>query len=736
MSLSSCPVVGVFASSTIYPWAIQQWEGMLQRSKELNITLVSYVGGVIGLKGNGQASVLYDLAIKNNLDGLVIWSMGIGWNRTRSEMGTFIDRYKSIPLVSVEMDFPGIPCLMMEDYQGMCAVIKHLIEVHGRRRIAFLRGIDTHAGAQERYRAYTDTLVEYGIPFDDQLIPPLRLAWDGEAMIRFLLDEHHASFDAVVAASDEMALDAMAILKARGVHIPEDVALTGFDNIVQGMAVTPPLTSAAPPFLQMGRTAVELIDAQIRGRKVSGQIYLPVDLVVRQSCGCASSVFHAATAEAEDLTRHVEHSLNTDSGIQGKEPDLAEIRTALEALTSEENLRELWEKLVREIHGECRGEFLPVLNAHLTQTLEANAAVVNWSTAFAELQRTASIWLSGLPRLDRLRADMIWRQGQALIAERAKQQQSQQDFQRASLQNSLRSINESLITTFNTDALVDIVARELPQLGILGCYLSIYDNPEIPTGDARMILAYDARGRLVLPAGGILFPSWQLAPREFWEIAQSPLHLVLALYFQTENIGFIMFALKKKEDVARCEALCWQLSAALKGARLMQREREFASTDSLTGLLNRRKGWDFMNYEHNKALRTGKPIGVALLDLDKFKLINDHLGHETGDLVLKTVSTCLTTILRKSDIIIRWGGEEFLIVLPETEESGLALVAEKVRMAIESYPWTLKGRRKVTISIGTTVKHNKDPWEQIIDKVDIALYSAKRSGRNRVEFIS
>lgn len=161
---------------------------------------------------------------------------------------------------------------------------------------------------------------------------------------------------------------------------------------------------------------------------------------------------------------------------------------------------------------------------------------------------------------------------------------------------------------------------------------------------------------------------------------------------------------------------------------------EFASKDSLTGLLNRRKGWDYMNYEEERSRRSQKPLGVALLDIDKFKTINDTLGHDVGDQVLKTACECFTSSLRAADVLIRWGGEEFLVVLPETDEAGLALVAEKLRQAVESYPWALSDGRRVTVSIGTTVKLPSMTWDKAIETADRALYLAKESGRNRVEF--
>jgi len=161
---------------------------------------------------------------------------------------------------------------------------------------------------------------------------------------------------------------------------------------------------------------------------------------------------------------------------------------------------------------------------------------------------------------------------------------------------------------------------------------------------------------------------------------------------------------------------------------------EFASKDSLTGLLNRRKGWDYMNYEEERSRRTKKPIGVALLDLDKFKSVNDTLGHEAGDYVLKVASGCLASSLRAADVLIRWGGEEFLVILPETDQAGLLAVAEKIRKAVEDHPWSLKDGRKITISVGTTVKYPDADWTKVVETADLALYEAKETGRNRVVF--
>jgi diguanylate cyclase (GGDEF)-like protein len=159
---------------------------------------------------------------------------------------------------------------------------------------------------------------------------------------------------------------------------------------------------------------------------------------------------------------------------------------------------------------------------------------------------------------------------------------------------------------------------------------------------------------------------------------------------------------------------------------------ELASRDQLTGLFNRRKGWDYLHYEEEKSVRSREPLGVALFDLDKFKSVNDNFGHDVGDRVLKAASEALASTLRASDILIRWGGEEFLAVFPNTDAAGTTLAAEKIRQAVEGAPWDLPGGRKMTVSVGTVVKVPDESWEKAIELADKALYLAKERGRNQV----
>jgi diguanylate cyclase (GGDEF)-like protein len=175
------------------------------------------------------------------------------------------------------------------------------------------------------------------------------------------------------------------------------------------------------------------------------------------------------------------------------------------------------------------------------------------------------------------------------------------------------------------------------------------------------------------------------------------------------------------------------MSIAIRNVTLLVDTREGSVQDPLTGCLNRKPGLDQLDAELRRAKRSGQPLSVLMLDVDHFKQINDRFGHLCGDLVLGAIGRHLVQALRGSDIKCRFGGDEFILVLPDTPLQGAQQVANAIRQAIVAQPVEHNGQAlPVTVSIGVACAEPLDvDIKAVIARADHALYSAKESGRDR-----
>jgi len=164
-----------------------------------------------------------------------------------------------------------------------------------------------------------------------------------------------------------------------------------------------------------------------------------------------------------------------------------------------------------------------------------------------------------------------------------------------------------------------------------------------------------------------------------------------------------------------------------------RRDRKEDSLDSVTDLAARRFG-ELHLQTHMKAVsESATTLGVLYVDADHFKAVNDTFGHKTGDEVLRMVGQSLVSGLRHGDIPVRWGGEEFLALLPGTDQADLAATAERVRMLVEN-SWIQKGETqvRVTVSVGAMMAVATESADDLVDRADGLMYTSKRGGRNRV----
>lgn len=213
--------------------------------------------------------------------------------------------------------------------------------------------------------------------------------------------------------------------------------------------------------------------------------------------------------------------------------------------------------------------------------------------------------------------------------------------------------------------------------------------------------------------------------------------IIIPLIFDRKLIGGICFYTRQDMDYSSFKYFDIMISELLTIFKMKYQytEKEFMSVlDGLTGLYNRRQFEIGLEQEYNRTKRHPSDFSLAILDIDFFKKVNDTYGHQYGDYVLKTVSDLMKQSFRKTDLLYRYGGEELVMIMPETNIEGAIIPVQRLRRMVEEYDFNYNGvKAKVTVSIGLTMNYTTfNSAAELLKSADEVLYKAKESGRNRV----
>ncbi len=271
----------------------------------------------------------------------------------------------------------------------------------------------------------------------------------------------------------------------------------------------------------------------------------------------------------------------------------------------------------------------------------------------------------------------------------------------------------------------------------------------ITSGAVAYVLAGDARGLIPSVLAMILFfGTFSLTMAEVIGIGVYALlafafAIGVTSRFSASPFGYLdtAYALMMLIVLSGCIALnlrIQRIRARLREQRLALAQalavnRELATRDELTGLLNRRAMQDLIALEHRRSARSGRPLLLAQLDIDHFKPVNDTHGHATGDRALQAFANTVRSAVRDTDVLARWGGEEFVLMLSDTQLDGARELLERIRLAVAAMEIPhATGTLHLTVSAGLALHLPGDSVEHTLERADQALYTAKALGRNRV----
>lgn len=649
--------IGVLTAWLNGPTEINLWHGVADRSLERNVNLICFSGGIPHWheQYEAQKNVLFNIPNTTNVDGLLIWANILSHNLDRSGLEAFCSRYAPLPVISMGMILPSIPSIQIDMRAGMHKLLSHLIEVHGRRKIAFIRGLEVSQDAEQRYQAYIETLAQYHIPVNPNLIISGDFRrYSGTAAIKQLIANHHIGFDALVSANDNMAIGAMQALQAQGIRIPDDVIVAGFDDIEETRAITPSLTTVRAPWHLLGSKSVDLLLSKLANDPLLEQILLDTELVCRQSCGCQeTTINHQAVS---DHTAGLLSQIKEPTKILSQSTQISllqEINRVVAVLAPTYDLDPNWShQLIDAFLADVRSK--DGTSSRFIQTLTQILGQIPSGTEILEWQEVLNVIRAKVNHLLRSKKEIIKAHdlleiGYTVVGEMAHRRQLYQRLEAVDQTSRLNRIVQTMSTTYDTEILMKLLALELPGLGIQSCFLSLYDEKGDIPGWSHLILALVGKERIPLDQNGIRFPTSQLVPPNMLPTDRHFAFDVEALYFQEEQIGFVMFEIGPRNGDVYA-TLRGHLSSALKSAELVQialeAEAKAIKSDQLkTRLLANvshelRTPLNIILGLSQTALSSPNPYGIEL----PFQLAKD-LGYifDSGEHLIRLINDLLDT---------------------------------------------------------------------------------------------
>lgn len=581
--------IGVVIDWIGTPYHVNIFSGIYDHVKNMDVNIISFVTGRLHSEDEWEKcrNIFFDFIDDHNVDGVIVFASSIGNLAGHKAVGELLEQTSHMPMVTLGEKYPGIPCVTIDNNTSYKKLLEHLIKVHNYKKLVYIGGPKGNSDSEERFAIYREILGMYNIPYDDNLIfhGDFRIE-TGQESVKVLLDERGVEPDVIVSANDTMALGVFQELRKRRIIIPEQIALVGYDDVEISQYIQ--LTTVNQPLYEEGMIAAGMLMKIFMGEEPDEIISLIPRLIIRESCGCiihydliqpeiqkprSSKTFYEFLRNREVIINQLEREIMTDQKDRG--------------LLSQW-LKEIFDAITEEYYSNKKNIFVLRLKKILYWSLYEPGAIIVLQDILSRLKTLVYAELQNTNFQDRWIES--FEQGQGLVKEAIHRAVT---FNKILFDYRLESINdfgEKLSGCVDLEKLMDILHKELPQLGINKCYLAIYEDPEQPLTISKLILAFDEEKRFPIDMKGIQFSSISLLPPGILPRYTKYALITQALFLGYDHIGFVIFDLGA-EDLQTYEILRSKLSIALRWTLMVKKiqnqadylEREvFTRTKELT----------------------------------------------------------------------------------------------------------------------------------------------------------
>ncbi|MBN1412307.1 MAG: substrate-binding domain-containing protein [Spirochaetales bacterium] len=580
--------IGVLIDSLHTEYHANLTNSIDDEARARNVNLLFFVGGRLSSTNRyeTQRNILYEIINKNNVDGLIIFSPALNFFVGHDKFIEFCKIYKSIPIVSIAYEMEGAVSIINDNANGVMKAVKHLVEVHNKKRIVFIKGLDTYPDAEERYESYVDSLTYYNIPMDPELVLNGEFSdQTSRREIKKLIQQKKTDFDAIVAANDYMAIGAMEELNFNGFKVPQDISVIGYDDMYSSRFLNPSLSTVNQSLEEQGKQAVIAVINQIKGIRQPEKIIIEPHLILRESCGCTYkfaddiAVNYSSLAKKPFKTAFSDNYNDLFKKIGDKIGNLFQVKD----MNTNSILHKLLVEFEKDLLESDNNGFINILNELIGLVIINNEKISKCHTIISEFRKNVLPLISDRKLM--IKAEDLFHQARLIVYEKSTNAQTPVFFHLFHVNRDFLDLNDELIINKQSlTQIITVVSKILEMFEIDICFLSLFvQDVDINKSKSRLLFGINKSGGNKKIKQRTIFQTNKLMPTNIKNGLGRHSLVIEYFNYSEKPIGFIIFEMKQNygeiyPDLRR------KIGSAIEEALLYKKVK--SQTTKLTNNLN------------------------------------------------------------------------------------------------------------------------------------------------------